>query len=92
MLWPSDSLCGSVCSWKDFLEIWKMEFPHLIIWNVFLHACIECTKIKNALYANGHHPHHNGTTSVSEVSTLDSINDPCGNCDDTADDSCHHIN
>jgi hypothetical protein len=92
VLWPSDSMCGSVCSWKDFLEIWKMEFPHLTIRNVFLHASIECTKIKNALYANGHHRHHNGTTSVSEVSTLDSIYDTCGNCYDPHDESCHHIN
>lgn len=48
--WLPESVPEPVCSWKDFLVIWKKEFPHLKIRNACEDTCGECFKIKNSFY------------------------------------------
>ena len=49
LLWPEGSRPLPVCSWKDFLKIWKAELPTLKIRNQCEDTCGECTRIKNSL-------------------------------------------
>ncbi len=46
--WLPESVPEPVCNWKDFLVIWKKEFPYLKILNSCEDTCGECFKIKNS--------------------------------------------
>ncbi len=48
VLWPEGTDPLPVCSWKDFLSIWKSEFPFLKIRNPCEDTCAECHKIRNS--------------------------------------------
>jgi hypothetical protein len=48
VLWPEGSDCLPVCSWKDFLFIWRIEFPLSTIRNPCEDTHAECHKICNS--------------------------------------------
>jgi hypothetical protein len=48
LLWPEGSSPLPVCSWKDFLRLWKEHFPNLSIRNPCEDTCGECTKLRNS--------------------------------------------
>jgi hypothetical protein len=48
ILWPAGSVALPVCCWKDFLWIWKAEFPKLKIRNPCEDTCGECHRIRNS--------------------------------------------
>lgn len=48
MLWPEGSVPLPVCSWKDFLKLWKQHFPQLSIRNPCEDTCGECAKYRNS--------------------------------------------
>jgi hypothetical protein len=74
-----DSAPRPVCSWKDFLFIWKKEFPLLKIRNPCEDTFGECFKIKHSFYYREERLHNRATTTsnvASAASTLpDSIQD-----------------
>ena len=52
ILWPEGSVSLPVCSWKDFLVIWKVNLPKLTIRNPCEDTCGDCVKIRNSLSNN----------------------------------------
>ncbi len=80
--WLPESVPEPVCSWKDFLVIWKKEFPHLKIRNSCEDTCGECFKIKNSFYfweerIRLHNQRATGNSNAASASStvLSSIND-----------------
>jgi len=48
VLWPEGTSPLCVCCWKNFLLIWKKNFPNLTIRNPCEDTCGDCFKIRNS--------------------------------------------
>jgi len=80
--WLPESVPEPVCNWKDFLVIWKKEFPYLKILYSCEDTCGECFKIKNSFYfweewMHLHNQQATGNSNAASASStvLSSIND-----------------
>lgn len=85
LLWPEGSVPLPVCSWKDFLHIWKTELPTLKIRNQCEDTCGECTRIKNSLVELDRK-----TAKAKKANQLDALEsldaDSEGSAEDTLED------
>lgn len=75
LLWPEDSIALTVCSWKDFLSIWKEEFSYMKIRNPCEDTCAECFKIRNSFRVLDRMPNRGAASMTPQNDALDAASD-----------------